>query len=72
MAGAKVAVIPNRAKPSGRLAGGNSFSTRLNAMGMSTPPAKPCSARKMIMLVRSQAQAQATEKTRNRTALTTR
>src|SRR5262245_18349647 len=72
MAGENVAVTPKSANPVPRCEGGKSFNTRLNAVGINTAPVKPCKARNRIMLLRSQDQAHAIEKSRNKPALTSR
>ncbi len=59
--GAKVAVMANIAMPLGRWFGGSLVRIRVNAKGMSAPPASPCRARKTIMLSRFQAMEQSRE-----------
>ncbi len=72
IAGAKVADTANSARPIGCLAFGSSVMIRVKAIGISTPPEKPCSARSTIICGRSCASAQAAENTRNSTALVSR
>jgi len=45
---------------------------RVKAIGISTPPANPCTARNAIICGRSCAKAQAAENTRNKKALVSR
>ena len=72
IAGAKVADSANSASPIGCFAFGSSVMISVKAIGISTPPVKPCMARSTIICGRSCAKAQATENTRNRTALVSR
>ena len=72
IAGAKVADSANSASPTGCFAFGSSVMISVNAIGISTPPVKPCTARSTIICGRSCAKAQAAESTRNRTALVRR
>ena len=72
IAGAKVAEIANIASPIGCFAFGSSVMMSVKAIGISTPPVKPCTARSTIICGRSCAKAQAAENTRNRTALVRR
>ncbi len=72
IAGANVADSANSASPTGCLAFGNSVMISVNAIGISTPPVKPCTARSAIICGRSCASAQAPENTRNRKALVSR
>ena len=72
IAGANVAEIANNARPIGCLAFGNSVMISVNAIGISTPPVKPCTARNAIICGRSCASAQAAENTRKRAALVSR
>ena len=72
IAGAKVAEIANSARPIGCFAFGSNVMISVNAIGISTPPVKPCTARSTIICGRSCASAQAAEKARNRTALVRR
>ena len=69
IAGAKVTDSAKTARPIGCCGFGNLVSTSVNAIGISTPPAKPCKPRIAIMDGKSWAKAQATEKTANRVAL---
>jgi hypothetical protein len=70
MAGAKVTESAKRARPIGCCALGSFVSTMVNAMGMRTPPAKPCRPRMTIIEPRSWVKAQAIEKSGNRIAFT--
>ncbi len=70
IAGAKVAEKANIARPIGCLARGSRVMMRVKASGISTPPEKPWKARSTIICPRLCAKAQATEKARNRAALT--
>ena len=70
MAGANVTDSAKMARPIGCCGFGSFVSTSVNAMGISTPPAKPCRPRIAIIEGRSWVKAQATEKTANRVALT--
>ncbi|MGY4296716.1 hypothetical protein ACVWXN_004811 [Bradyrhizobium sp. i1.4.4] len=72
IAGAKVAEIANSASPIGCFAFGSSVMMSVNAIGISTPPVKPCTARNTIICDRSCASAQAAENTRNNVALVRR
>ena len=69
MAGAKTAEMPNMAKPIGRLAGGSLVRMMLKASGIIVPPDRPWPMRKAVMLARSHACPQRTEKMRNSTTL---
>ena len=66
IAGAKVTASANIARPIGCCAFGSLVKTIVNAIGISTPPAKPCRPRIAIIDRRSWAKAQATENTANR------
>ena len=70
--GPSVAHTENIAMPITTLAGGNSRTINTKAMGISTPPKKPCRARNVTICPRLVAKAQPTEKARNRTALPSR
>jgi hypothetical protein len=72
MAGANVADSANSASPIGCFAFGSSVMISVNAIGISTPPVKPCTARSAIICGRSWASAQAAESTRNSTELVNR
>ena len=72
IAGAKVADSANSASPTGCFAFGSSVMISVKAIGISTPPEKPCSARSAIICGRSCAMAQAAENARNRIALVRR
>ena len=72
IAGANVAEIANSASPIGCFAFGSSVMMIVNAIGISTPPVKPWTARSTIICARSCASAQAAENTRNSTALVRR
>ena len=67
IAGAKVTESANSASPIGCCAFGSLVSTMVKAIGISTPPAKPCRPRRTIIEPRSCAKAQATENSGNRT-----
>ena len=69
IAGAKVTDSAKMASPTGCCGFGSLVSTSVNAIGISTPPAKPCRPRIAIMDGRSWVKAHATEKTANRVAL---
>jgi hypothetical protein len=69
MAGAKVAVRANIAKPVGRARGGRNRMTQVSAKGISTPPVKPCSARKTTISGKFEARPQAAEKNKKRMVL---
>ena len=69
IAGAKVTDSANIARPIGCCAFGSLVSTMVKAIGISTPPAKPCRPRMTIIEPRSWAKAQAMEKSGNRKAL---
>ena len=72
IAGANVADSANSARPTGCFARGSSVMMSVKAIGISTPPVKPCTARSTIICGRSCASAQAADRTRNRTALVSR
>jgi hypothetical protein len=72
IAGAKVADSANSASPIGCLAFGSSVMISVNAIGISTPPVKPCTARSAIICGRFCAKAHATESVKNRIALVRR
>ncbi len=72
IAGAKVAERANSASPIGCFGFGSSVMISVNAIGISTPPVNPCIARNTIICGRFCAKAQATESSRNRTALVSR
>ncbi|MGY4348287.1 hypothetical protein ACVWXM_004754 [Bradyrhizobium sp. GM7.3] len=72
IAGANVADSANSARPTGCLARGSNVMMSVNAIGISTPPVNPCTARSTIICGRSCANAQAADRTRNRTALVRR
>ncbi len=72
IAGAKVAEIANSARPTGCLAFGSRVMIRVKAIGISTPPVKPCTARSTIICGRFCASAQAADRIRNSTALVRR
>src|SRR6476659_5681392 len=72
IAGAKVAERANSASPIGCFAFGSNVMISVNAMGISTPPENPCTARNTIICGRFCANAQATESNRNSTALVSR
>ena len=63
IAGAKVTATANMARPIGCCAFGSLVRTMVKAIGISTPPAKPCRPRSTIIEPRSWAKAQAIEKT---------
>ena len=69
IAGAKVTASANSASPIGCCALGSFVSTSVNAIGISTPPAKPCRPRIAIIEPRSWVKAQAIENSGNRMAL---
>ena len=69
MAGAKVTASANAARPIGCCAFGSLVSTMVKAIGMRTPPAKPCRPRIAIIDGRSWANAQAMENSANRIVL---
>jgi hypothetical protein len=69
IAGAKVAVTPNSASPIGCFDRGRQRSTIVIAIGMNTPPVKPCPARQMIIIPRLVDKPHSTEKNRNRMQL---
>ncbi len=69
IAGAKVADSANSARPIGCFGFGSSVMISVNAIGINTPPVKPCTARNAIICGRSCAKAQATDSARNRIAL---
>ena len=69
IAGAKVTDSANIASPIGCCGFGSLVSTSVNAIGISTPPAKPCRPRIAIIDGRSWVKAQATENTANSAAL---
>ena len=70
IAGAKVTESAKSARPKGCCAFGSLVSTIVKAIGISTPPAKPCSPRIAIIEPRSCVKAQAIENSGNRTAFT--
>jgi len=72
IAGANVADTANSARPIGCLALGSSVMMSVNAIGISVPPVKPWTARSTIICDRSCAKAQATDSSRNSTALVRR
>ncbi len=72
MAGAKVAVSPNSAMPTGCWLFGRRVRTMTIAVGISTPPVKPWPARKRIIWLNDVESAQASEKPVNRMVLTAR
>ncbi|MET4843462.1 hypothetical protein ABIF62_003957 [Bradyrhizobium japonicum] len=72
IAGANVAEIAKSASPIGCFVFGSNVMIRVNAIGISTPPENPCTARSMIICGRSCASAQAAENTRNKVALVSR
>jgi hypothetical protein len=72
MAGPRVAVTPNRARPCGCLLFGRVERTVVSAIGIMTPPVKPWLARKTIMAPRLRANPQRQEKMRNKATLTNR
>ena len=72
IAGAKVADSANSARPIGCFAFGSKVMISVKAIGISTPPVKPCSARSTIICERSWAKAQATDSAKNRIALVSR
>ena len=72
IAGAKVAEIANIARPIGCFAFGSSVMISVKAIGISTPPEKPCTARSTIICGRFCASAQAAENTMKREALVRR
>ncbi len=72
IAGANVADNANSARPTGCFAFGSSVMISVNAIGISTPPVKPCTARSTIICGRSCANAQAIDRARNSTALVRR
>ena len=69
IAGAKVTDSANTARPIGCCGFGSLVSTSVNAIGISTPPAKPCRPRIAIIDGRSWVKAHATENTANNAAL---
>ncbi len=69
IAGANVTDKAKIANPIGCCAFGSFVSTRVNAIGIRTPPAKPCRPRMAIIDGRSWVKAQATEKSANDVAL---
>ena len=69
MAGAKVTATANAASPIGCCAFGSLVSTMVKAIGMRTPPAKPCRPRIAIIDGRSWVKAHAMEKSANRIVL---
>jgi hypothetical protein len=70
--GASVAVMPNSARPMGRLFNGSLRVTSVIAIGIITPPVKPCAARNTIMLSRLQAMPHKVLKIRNSATLVIR
>ena len=72
MDGAKTAVIANAASPIACLDGGKVVNTTVMAVGIKTPPVKPCKARKTIIELRSHDDAQQIEKKINKAVLTKR
>ena len=62
IAGAKVTASANMARPIGCWPFGSLVKTSVNAIGISTPPKKPCRPRIAIIDGRSWVKAQATEK----------
>ncbi len=69
IAGAKVTDSAKIASPTGCCGFGSLVSTSVNAIGISTPPAKPCRPRIAIIEGRSWVKAQATENAANSAAL---
>ena len=72
IAGANVAVRPNIAMPTPCCDFGSRVRTMVIAVGISTPPVKPCPARKKINSVRLVDSAQAIEKPMNSAVLIAR
>src|ERR1700680_5072058 len=72
IAGAKVAVMLNRAIPIGCFDGGRKVRITVKESGIRTPPVNPCKIRKMIISSSDRAWPQQTEKIRNRMELTKR
>ncbi len=72
MAGAKVAVSPNMAMPTACWLLGSRVRTITIAVGISTPPVKPCPARNRIIWLKDVESAQASEKAVNRMVFTAR
>ena len=72
IAGANVADNANSARPTGCFAFGSSVMISVKAIGISTPPVKPCTARSTIICGKSWAKAQAIDSSRNSTALVRR
>ena len=72
MAGAKVAVTPNSARPIGCFDFGRQCNTIVIAVGMNTPPVKPCPARKMIISGRLVDNPHSIENSKNNAQLTSR
>ena len=69
IAGAKVTASANMARPVGCCAFGSRVATMVNAIGISTPPAKPCRPRIAIISPRLCAKAHAMEKTAKKNVL---
>ena len=69
IAGAKVTDSAKIASPTGCCDLGSLVRTSVNAIGISTPPAKPCNPRIAIIEGRSWVKAQATENIANSAAL---
>ena len=72
IAGAKVAVTPNRVSPIGCFEGGRQRSTIVIASGMKTPPVKPWPTRQITIIVRLSDNPHSIEKTRNSAQLAIR
>ncbi len=68
IAGAKVTASANIASPIGCCTFGSLVKTSVKAIGISTPPKKPCRPRIVIIEGRSWVKAQATEKAANSVA----
>ena len=69
MAGAKVTASANMARPVGCCDFGRRVTTMVNAIGIRTPPAKPCRPRIAIIWPRLPAKAQAMENSTNASVL---
>ena len=72
IAGAKVAVTPNIARPIGCFDLDRQCKTIVIAVGMNTPPVKPCPARKTIISGRLVDSPHSIENSKNKTQLTRR
>ncbi len=72
IAGAKVAVTPNRVSPIGCFEGGRQRSTIVIASGMKTPPVKPWPTRQITIIVRLSDSPHSIENIRNSAQLAIR